>query len=259
MLSWTCELRVSSEKLSIFHRNLCENKRKKNPTERLHLSAWRMPSEQNIFQPDQKLARAAHVSSFQQYEELYKESIEQPAKFWGNIAKQFHWETPADAENFMTFNFDISKGPISIKWMEGASTNICYNLLDRNIKNGHGDKIAFFWYVLVFNISNEKEKFCRVGGKIVFQHRFSIFSFPPTRQDFTTVYRRCLLCNRLHGGIFTEAKCKEELSGDQTCLCWCWVRSDTSNSDQLIRKGQLRLATRELRSWWTVKPNTSLK
>lgn len=117
-----------------------------------------MPSEQNIFQPDQKLARAAHVSSFQQYEELYKESIENPEKFWGNIAKQFHWETPADQANFMSFNFDISKGPINIKWMDGASTNICYNVLDRNIKNGHGDKIAFFWYVRVFNISVENEK-----------------------------------------------------------------------------------------------------
>lgn len=112
----------------------------------------KMPSEQNIFQPDSKLARSAYVSSFQQYEELYKESIEQPDKFWGNIAKQFHWETPADPKNFMSYNFDISKGPISIKWMEGASTNICYNLLDRNIKNGHGDKIAFYWYVLLFKV-----------------------------------------------------------------------------------------------------------
>ena len=116
-----------------------------------------MPSEKNIFQPDQKLARAAYVSSFQQYQELYKESIEHPEKFWGNIAKQFHWETPADPENFMSYNFDISKGPISIKWMEGASTNICYNLLDRNIKNGHGDKIAFLWYVLVFKFSRMRK------------------------------------------------------------------------------------------------------
>lgn len=146
-----------------------------------------MPSEQNIFQPDQKLARAAHVSSMQQYEELYKESIEHPEKFWGNIAKQFHWETPADPANFMNFNFDISKGPIHIKWMEGASTNICYNLLDRNIKNGHGDKIAFFWYVLVFNISMEKKnpKLSRVGGKTRI-YSIDFPSFPPTRQDFST-------------------------------------------------------------------------
>lgn len=116
-----------------------------------------MPSEENIYQPDVKLARAAHVSSFQQYQDLYKESIDQPEKFWGNISKQFHWETPADPSNFMNFNFDISKGPIFIKFLEGASTNICYNLLDRNIKNGHGDKVAFFWYVFVFNISVESK------------------------------------------------------------------------------------------------------
>lgn len=114
--------------------------------------------EQNIFPPDSKLSRSAYVSTFQQYEELYKESIENPEKFWGDIAKQFHWETPADEKNFMQYNFDISKGPISIKWMEGASTNICYNLLDRNIKNGHGDKIAFYWYVCLLRLSSKKKK-----------------------------------------------------------------------------------------------------
>jgi acyl-coenzyme A synthetase/AMP-(fatty) acid ligase len=31
--------------------------------------------------------------------------------------------------------------------MEGATTNICYNLLDRNVKNGLGDKIAYYWWV----------------------------------------------------------------------------------------------------------------
>jgi acetyl-CoA synthetase len=86
------------------------------------------------------------VSSFQQYQELYKESIEEPTSFWSNIAKQFYWETqPSDPKNYLNYNFDISKGPISIKWMDGASTNICYNLLDRNIKNGNGDKVAFYW------------------------------------------------------------------------------------------------------------------
>nr|XP_012144047.1 PREDICTED: acetyl-coenzyme A synthetase isoform X2 [Megachile rotundata] len=29
--------------------------------------------------------------------------------------------------------------------MEGASTNISFNLLDKNVKSGNGDKIAFYW------------------------------------------------------------------------------------------------------------------
>lgn len=104
-----------------------------------------MPSEQNIFLPDPKLAKQAYVSSLEQYAQMYKQSIDEPAQFWGNIAKQFHWETPADPNKFLTYNFDMSKGPISIKWMEGASTNISYNLLDRHVKNGLGDQVAFHW------------------------------------------------------------------------------------------------------------------
>lgn len=105
-----------------------------------------MPSEQSVYLPDAKLAKNAYVSSLEQYAKLYKQSIDSPSEFWGNIAKQFYWETTtADPEKFFTYNFDISKGPISIKWMEGASTNISFNLLDRNVKNGLGDQIAFYW------------------------------------------------------------------------------------------------------------------
>ncbi|KFV62743.1 Acetyl-coenzyme A synthetase, cytoplasmic, partial [Dryobates pubescens] len=35
---------------------------------------------------------------------------------------------------------------IFIEWMKGATTNICYNLLDRNVNEKQlGDKIAFYW------------------------------------------------------------------------------------------------------------------
>ncbi|KAH9519488.1 Acetyl-coenzyme A synthetase, cytoplasmic [Bulinus truncatus] len=36
-------------------------------------------------------------------------------------------------------------GDIFIKWMEGAKTNISYNMLDRHVKNGLGNKVAFYW------------------------------------------------------------------------------------------------------------------
>uniref|UniRef100_A0A667Y8W6 Propionate--CoA ligase n=1 Tax=Myripristis murdjan TaxID=586833 RepID=A0A667Y8W6_9TELE len=66
-------------------------------------------------------------------------------EFWGDIAKDFFWKTK-HAGQFLDYNFDVTKGEIFIKCMEGASTNICYNLLDRNV-NEHklGDKVAFYW------------------------------------------------------------------------------------------------------------------
>ena len=45
----------------------------------------------------------------------------------------------------MKYNFDLKKARIKIEWMKGAKTNISYNCLDRNVENGHGDKVAFHW------------------------------------------------------------------------------------------------------------------
>lgn len=72
-------------------------------------------------------------------------SIDNPEEFWGKIAQQFHWETPVKEGKFHSYNFDVTKGDVFVEWMEGASTNISFNLLDRNVKNGNGDKIAFYW------------------------------------------------------------------------------------------------------------------
>lgn len=98
-----------------------------------------------IFAPDKDLSQNAYISSFEQYQELYKKSIENPQLFWSEIAKQFHWETEANPKEFFSYNFDIRKGSIYTKWMAGASTNLSYNLLDRNVKNGLADQIAYYW------------------------------------------------------------------------------------------------------------------
>lgn len=104
-----------------------------------------MPSEKTVYPPNPVLAKNSYISSFAQYCEMYQQSIDNPEEFWGEIAKQFYWETPIDINKFFRYNFDITKGPIYTKWLDGATTNISYNLLDRNIRNGHGDKVAFYW------------------------------------------------------------------------------------------------------------------
>lgn len=104
-----------------------------------------MPSQKSVYQPNPAIIKNAYVSSFLQYKQMYLESLDDPDRFWGEITKQFYWETPANKDNFFSFNFDITKGPIFTKWMNGATTNITYNLLDRNIKNGLGDNVAYYW------------------------------------------------------------------------------------------------------------------
>ncbi|XP_027865871.1 acetyl-coenzyme A synthetase, cytoplasmic isoform X2 [Xiphophorus couchianus] len=101
--------------------------------------------QENVFHCSEDLKKESHIPSFEKYKELYIRSIENPDEFWGAIAKDFFWKTKHTGQ-FLDYNFDVTKGEIFIKFMEGATTNICYNLLDRNVHERKlGDKIAFFW------------------------------------------------------------------------------------------------------------------
>uniref|UniRef100_A0A670JWZ7 Propionate--CoA ligase n=1 Tax=Podarcis muralis TaxID=64176 RepID=A0A670JWZ7_PODMU len=98
-----------------------------------------------VYRAPPDLAREAHVPSLEKYRELYSRSVEEPQEFWGDIAKEFYWRSQHTGP-FLQYNFDVTKGKIFIEWMKGATTNICYNLLDRNVyENKLGDKIAFYW------------------------------------------------------------------------------------------------------------------
>ncbi|KAK3085354.1 hypothetical protein FSP39_001989 [Pinctada imbricata] len=101
-------------------------------------------SGSQVFSPPKGVQKEAHVQSLEQYKEMHKLSVENPEEFWSDVAKQFHWESPVTGK-FLDYNFDVNKGPIYIKWMEGAKTNISFNCLDRHINNKLGDKVAFYW------------------------------------------------------------------------------------------------------------------
>lgn len=49
------------------------------------------PTEKRRFPPPLGVSETAHVSSPHQYEQLWKQSVQDPAGFWGPIASQFEW------------------------------------------------------------------------------------------------------------------------------------------------------------------------
>ena len=75
---------------------------------------------------------------------MHKQSLEDPEAFWGNIAEQFHWETKWDSVK-SSDAIDTSKGAVDIQWFKGGTTNVCYNAVDRHVKDGKGDKTAMIF------------------------------------------------------------------------------------------------------------------
>jgi acetyl-CoA synthetase len=74
----------------------------------------------------------------QQYEALYRQSVEQPDTFWAEQAKRIDWFTvPSKIANW-------SYDPVDIKWYEDGVLNLCHNCVDRHLPE-RGDHVALLW------------------------------------------------------------------------------------------------------------------
>ena len=49
--------------------------------------------EQRKFECPEQFRQQAHIKSLDDYERIYRESVEQPEKFWGQVAEELHRET----------------------------------------------------------------------------------------------------------------------------------------------------------------------
>ncbi|MCW9707834.1 acetate--CoA ligase [Fodinibius salsisoli] len=78
------------------------------------------------------------ISSFEEYEKVYGQSIENPESFWADYAETFDWHKPWD--NVHSGSFEEG----NVKWFEGGKLNITENCLDRHLEE-RGDKTAFIF------------------------------------------------------------------------------------------------------------------
>ena len=95
--------------------------------------------ETRQFPPSKTFVDQAYIKSRAEYEQMWKQSVEDPETFWGNIAKELHWFSPWLKVN----REDFAKG--QVEWFIGGKTNMSYNCLDSQIEKGKGDKVAIIF------------------------------------------------------------------------------------------------------------------
>jgi acetyl-CoA synthetase len=93
--------------------------------------------ENRVFPPPEEFSRNAQIKSIEQYESMYKQSIEDPETFWANVAKDLHWFKPWD--KVLEWNLPWAK------WFVGGKTNLSYNCIDRHVSGERRDKTAIIW------------------------------------------------------------------------------------------------------------------
>lgn len=96
-------------------------------------------SEVKWYPPSEEFAKNAYVSSREQFDDMYKRSIEDPDGFWGEMAEELDWFKKWDK----VMEYDFVKG--TTKFFEGGRLNVAYNCLDRHLNGFRKNKAALIW------------------------------------------------------------------------------------------------------------------
>ena len=89
--------------------------------------------------PVPREARERTGCTLEQYEAMYRRSIDEPDAFWAEQAERLDWfHSPTKIADW---SFD----PVDIRWFEDGTLNICHNAVDRHVDAGHGDTVALIF------------------------------------------------------------------------------------------------------------------
>ncbi|MCH8841887.1 MAG: acetate--CoA ligase [SAR324 cluster bacterium] len=73
------------------------------------------------------------------YQKLYRESVEDPEKFWAQQAQRIHWFRKWDR----TLEHDFANA--KHQWFLGGKLNVSYNCLDRHLDSPRRNQAALIW------------------------------------------------------------------------------------------------------------------
>ena len=95
-------------------------------------------TKETIYEPSEEIINNAVISN-EEFEELYKESINNPDQFWDEqYSNYLSWDKEWDVVK----ESDLAKG--NINWFKGAKLNASVNCIDRHLEN-NGEKTAIIW------------------------------------------------------------------------------------------------------------------
>ena len=96
-------------------------------------------TQTKLYYPSEELVKNAAVSGMEAYKALCDEAERDYEGYWGRHARELlDWQTP--------FNTVLDESnPPFFKWFPDGKLNVSYNCIDRQVKNGLGDKVAIIF------------------------------------------------------------------------------------------------------------------
>ena len=145
------------------------------------------------------------IKSFEDYQEKYQYSVEDPESFWGEIAQNFYWRKPW--KKTLEWNFTEPK----VNWFKGGKLNITENCLDRHLAT-RGNQPAIIWesnspdepsQVITYKVLHEQVcRFANVLKKNGAKKGDRICIYMPMIPELAIAVLACARIGAIHSVVF---------------------------------------------------------
>jgi len=99
--------------------------------------------EKRTFPPREEIKTNSYVSSMEQFQQMWEDSINKPDEFWLEQAKSLDWfKEPSKS---LEYTWDTKKRTIEHTWFADGELNVSYNCLDRHLGTPTAKKTAIVW------------------------------------------------------------------------------------------------------------------
>lgn len=185
-----------------------------------------------VFDVPRELQKTAYINSMEQYEKMYKRSIEDPDGFWGDMANE-NIEFFKKWDKVLSYDFKEAK----VEWFKGAKLNISYNCLDRHIKTWRKNKAALMWQgepvdeartYTYMELYTEVNKFANVLKKKGIKKGDRVSIYLPMIPELPIAMLACARIGAIHSIVFGGFSADALKDRIQDCEAKLLVTSDAS-------------------------------
>jgi acetyl-CoA synthetase len=161
--------------------------------------------ELRVVQPQDWVREKAYIKSMDEYEAMYKRSVEDPEGFWAEKAEEFvYWEKKWD--KVLEWEFDTPR----IEWFKGGKTNVAYNCVDRHLTTWRRNKAALIWEsdegrTKMYTYQSLYYKVCRFAN-VLKRHNIKkgdrVAIYMPMIPELAIVMLACTRIGAIHSIVF---------------------------------------------------------
>ena len=164
---------------------------------------------EKVFPVPDHVREKSYIKSREEYDKLYKESIETPDVFWAREAEaRLDWMKPFDKNKVSDWSFEGDD--IHVKWFEGGKLNVSYNCLDRHLATKKNQAAIIFegndpndWKTFTYlDMYREVNKFANVLKKLGINKGDRVSIYLPMIPELVITMMACTRIGAVHSIVF---------------------------------------------------------